>query len=880
MPPSRRTKASKTRAPKGGTLWQKIPWSKVGKIAFWTGLGLALALLASVGLLIGLFAYYGSDPNLPNVAKLKRYRPYQVTRILSSDGKLIGEIAKQRRTLVTRKQIPDLLVKATIAAEDARFFEHEGLDKMGMLRALFANLRAGRYVQGGSTLTQQLVKTIFLSPKKTLRRKIQELILARRLEQAFSKDDIITFYLNQVYYGHGNYGVAEASRYYFGKNVSHIGLSEAAMLAGLVQGPERLSPLRHPKRAKKRQRYVLRRMAELGFITRPQAEKAAQTPIRVVSHRNDGLGACKEIQDQVRARLEADYGKEALLHLGLTVVTSCDTRLQHLAEQAVRKGLDTLEKRRLRYLRRFSKKRWARVLRRFGRRFGAVKTGQTRPGLIRSVDDKAQKLIVDLGKGQVIVPWPKAAVALRRTLAERAAKKAARRARRMRRRRRRRRRKSKTNPPAALAPVKIPAIFRPGQEMWVKIQAPPEGHERGKATWVGPQAAMVVIDPTTRLVRAMVGGRRYRKGDFDRATSAKRQPGSAFKPILYAAALESRRFTPASLLPDAPEVYKLWKPRNAGHKTYLGPVRLRLALAKSLNTVAIKLMSLVGPDRVIDLARRLGIQSKLTKDLSLALGASGVTPLELTNAFATFDASGIHAPPRFLLRIGTQDSEPLKERKQVLAPEVAYIVTSMLTSVIREGTGKRALRLGRPAAGKTGTTNKSRDTWFVGYTPQLVVGVWVGYDDYRRPLGSGESGARTALPIWLAFMKRALKGKPVRSFQQPAGLVVRRIDPKTGLLAPAGMPGIEEVFLEGTEPKETAPKPDEVDPSDLMFGGGLGGVEPAPSKNGPRNVPGPGRSPSGNSPPNRGNAVSRPISQPREPRPAARLSVPHQNTRP
>ncbi len=820
------TKKKRTRSKGGiGDLLRRVPWPKVGRIAMWSALGLGLALLAGVGVLVSLFAYYGSDPKLPNVSRLKNYHPYQVTRILSADGKLIGEIAKQRRTVVGREQIPDLLIKATVAAEDARFFEHEGLDKMGMLRALFANLRAGRYVQGGSTLTQQLVKTIFLSPKKTLRRKIQELILARRLEQAFSKEEIITFYLNQVYYGHGNYGVGEASRFYFGKEVSRIGLSEAAMLAGLVQGPERLSPLRHPKLAKQRQRYVLRRMTELGFITEKQAEKAAAAPIRVVAHRNEAFGSCQEIADQVRKRLEADYGKEPLLHMGLTVVTSCDVGLQKLAEKAVRRGLDRLEQRRLRYLRRFAKKRWKRILKRYAKRFGELKKGKVRPGIVLSTNLTAKTLLLDTGSGKLKVPWPKTAIALYGKMVERATKKAARKARRAARRKRRRRRRRKGARKAAARPqkVEVPPLFRAGQEMWVRISKLPAGDKPGAGRWVGPQAAMVVIDPQTRLVRAMVGGRHYHRGDFDRATSARRQPGSAFKPILYAAAIETRRFTPASLLPDAPEVYKLWKPRNAGHKTYLGPVRLRVALAKSLNTVAIKLMSLVGPDKVVDLAGRLGIQSKLEKNLSLALGSSGLTPLELTNAYATFDASGLYASPRFLLRIGTKDTRTERETTQALSPEVAYVITSMLTSVIREGTGRKALRLGRPAAGKTGTTNKSRDTWFMGYTPQLVVGVWVGYDNYRRPLGHGESGARTALPIWLDFMKKALRKQPIRSFRQPPGVVVRRIDPKTGLLAPAGTPGLDEVFVAGTEPTETAPAPDEVDPSDLMLQGGGGG---------------------------------------------------------
>ncbi len=751
------------------TVWRILKWG------FVAGAGL---VLGGIALLLGMFAYYGSDPNLPDVSRLRNWRPYQVTRLLSAEGHLIAEIYKERRTVVGRDKIPKLLIQATVAAEDARFFQHKGLDKFGMLRAFFANLRAGRYVQGGSTLTQQLVKTIFLSPRKTLKRKVQELILARRLEESFTKEEIITFYLNQVYYGHGRYGVQEAARFYFGKDVSKLTLGEAALLAGLVQSPEHLSPLRHPKAAKKRQRYVLRRMVELGFAGAEEARKAAAAPIRVVANRFPHLATCPEIADQVRRLLEARYGKD-LYRLGLTVVTTCRVKLQKAGRRAVARGLASLEKRRLRYLRRYSKKRWKRVLARYKKRFGRrLEPGQVRPGLVIQADDARRRLLVDTGAGLVSAPYPEHAPK------PRPARNCPRRSRRCR--------------PRPARPA-----FRPGQVFWVRVT---EVGRQAKGHWVGPQAALVAIDPKTREVVALVGGREYRPGDFNRAVQARRQPGSAFKPILYAAALASGKFTPASILVDSPEVFKLWKPANAGHRTYLGPVRLRVALAKSLNTVAIKLMSLVGTDAVRALARKLGIRSKLTGDLSLALGSSAVTPLELTNAYATFDASGFYEPVRFIRRIQQAPEAHVRQGSQVLTPAVAYVLTSMLTSVIREGTARRARRLGRPAAGKTGTTNRSRDTWFVGYTPELVAGVWVGYDTYERSLGHGESGGRTAVPIWLAFMKAALKGRPVRNFPQPPDVVVRRIDPRTGLLAPPDMPdALEEVFVAGTEPKETAP---------------------------------------------------------------------------
>ncbi len=764
--------------------WSLLKWGLVASAGL---------VLAGIAVLLGMFAYYGSDRNLPDVSRLRNWQPYQVTRLLSAEGHLIAEIYKERRTVVSRDKIPKLLIQATVAAEDARFFQHKGLDKLGMLRAFFANLKAGHYVQGGSTLTQQLVKTIFLSPRKTLKRKIQELILARRLEKAFSKEEIITFYLNQVYYGHGRFGVQEAARFYFGKDVAGLSLGEAALLAGLVQSPERLSPLRHPRAAKKRQRYVLRRMVELGFVSAEDARKAAASPIRVVEKRYPYLGTCPEIADQVRRLLRARYGEADLSRLGLTVVTSCRVKLQEAARQAVAKGLSSLERRRLRYLRRYAKKRWKRVLAHYKKRFGSrLERGQVRPGLVVQADDAHRKLLVDTGAGQLTVPYPKTAPKSR---------------------------PARTCPRGKRRCRPRPArpAFRPGQVFWVRItEAGP--HPRGQ--WVGPQAALVAIDPRTREVVALVGGRNAQPGGFDRATRAKRQPGSAFKPILYAAALASGRFTPASILVDSPEVFKLWKPANAGHRTYLGPVRLRVALAKSLNTVAVKLMSIVGTDTVRALARKLGIRSKLTRDLSLALGSSAVTPLELTNAYATFDASGVYEPVRYIRRIEQAPEAPVRHRRTVLTPAVAYVLTSMLTSVIQAGTARRARRLGRPAAGKTGTTNRSRDAWFVGYTPDLVAGVWVGYDTYERSLGHGEAGGRTAVPIWLAFMRAALKGQPVRNFPQPPDVVVRRIDPRTGLLAPPDMTdAIEEVFVAGTEPKKMAPSGNQPRTEDLLLDG-------------------------------------------------------------
>jgi penicillin-binding protein 1A len=772
---ARERKVSGRRADEKKERRLKLTW----KLIKLSAIVVAAGFLIGGGGLLGLFLYHGSDPNLPKVAGIKDFRPLQVTRLLSRKGHVIGEIYRQRRTVVEMKDIPEVLVQATVAAEDARFFEHEGLDKMGMLRAFFANLKAGRYVQGGSTITQQLVKTLFLSPERTMKRKIQELILARRLEQSLSKEEILALYLNQICYGHGRYGVQEASRYYFGKDVGELELAEAALLAGLPQSPAHLSPVNHPKAAAKRRSYVLRRMAELGFISKEAASKISSQPVEVVKDAYPHMGACPEITDQVKRLLETRFGKKALWRLGLRVVTSCDVKKQKAAERAVAEEMSRLDRRQIARVRRYPKERWPRIYAYWKKH----RDSPPEPGKV------ARALVLKpLEDGGAILGLTERMRARLLAVGRDGGK-----------------RKKKRG------------VLRSGMVLSVRLLKEKKG-DLPAARWVGPEVALVSIEPDTRFVRAMVGGRTFGPGKFNRAIFSRRQPGSAFKPVLYGTALASRKFTPATLLPDAPEVFKLWKPTNAGRKEYLGPVRLRRALAHSINTVAIKLMAEVGVDEVREMARRLGIRSRLTRDLSLALGSSGVTVLELTNAFGVFAAHGVYEPPRFIVSISGQKSDERREKKQVLDPAVAYVLTSMLESVVQQGTGRRARRLKRPVAGKTGTTNKSRDAWFVGYTARLVTGVWVGYDDFKRPLGRGESGGRTALPVWLRYMKRALRGEPAEGFSQPSNVVVKRIDPDTGLLAPpSATKAIEEVFVEGTAPTEVAPTEAEVEPAELLL---------------------------------------------------------------
>ncbi|MBW2736855.1 MAG: PBP1A family penicillin-binding protein, partial [Deltaproteobacteria bacterium] len=706
------------------------------------------------------------------------------------------EIAAERRTVVPFARIPKLLVKAVVAAEDGHFYKHRGLDYLGMLRAFFANVRAGRFAQGGSTITQQLIKTYFLTASRTIKRKMQEVILARQLENELSKDEILHLYLNQIYFGHGRYGVQEASRFYFGKDVSQLGLAECAMMAGLPQSPERLSPVKHPKRAKRRQTYVLRQMARHHFISEKVSKKVVQDPIRITRRRKGFLNAAPEYTDLVRARLVEEFGEKKLPTLGTVVTAAVDVKLQVAAREALEEGLRALDRRQgLRHgLRKVKPAKRAKLLRRLAksnkRLEDALKKRRSRVdarnyrGLVVGIKERQQVVEVDLGHRKVSVAMDD----------------------------------KRYNPQGEV----LSRRFAVGDLLRLQATKTAAGDiSYGFAP--GPQGALIAIDPRSGEVLALVGGYRFRPGGFNRALRAKRQPGSTFKPFVYGAALESKRYTPATIVNDTP-IPGGWNPQNFDRR-YRGPMRLRVALAHSVNTIAGQLILALGVDSVRSFAYRMGISSKLSQNASIALGTSEVLPVELASAYATIANGGQRISPFFIKRIGKHDATP-SQRVQVLAPEVAYVLTQMMRSVVEEGTARRARRLGRPVAGKTGTTNEQQDAWFVGFTPQLVTAVWVGYDRRRKGgLGRKETGGRAALPIWVRFMRKALRHQPKLPFAQPPKVVVHRIDPVTGLLAAPNaadaMGAIEEVFVEGTEPKETASTPDQVDPNSLLMGGGL-----------------------------------------------------------
>jgi penicillin-binding protein 1A len=772
---------------------------------------LALGALGAASL-AGMFWFFGADPKLPKISKINDYHPKQVTRIYSADGKLIGEIFEERRRYVALDKVAPVMLQAIIDSEDADFYNHHGLDFSGMVRALLVNIRhGGKSRQGASTITQQVVKTFLLTPEKSMRRKVQEMILARRLESELTKEEILTLYLNQIYFGHGRYGIEEAARFYFGKSSAELVVPEAAMLAGMVQSPERLSPVKHPNEAKGRQDYVLNQMNKHGHLSDADLKKYVDAPIPLRTNPEPALDSAPEVVDLVRAELVKRYGAEQVSRLGIDVQTTIDYDLEVASRQALEAGLEALDARHgyrgpITHLGGDKlDKKLAQLKKELGNAGGPGRTKDGRTvatrednaprgsdsyeAIVLSVDDAAGELVVDLGgwKGAVLLGDP---------LTER-----------------------RYNPEHK----KPSARFAPGDVVEVRL-APDLGTPKSKDVKgalmldAGPQGAVVIIDPATRQVLAVVGGYGFQAGGFNRATRAKRQPGSSFKPYLYAAAIDSGKFTAASVLNDAPEVYDLWKPKNYEAGEFRGPTRLRTALALSINTVAIRLMHDVGPAAVIGIAHAMGISEELPEELSLALGSGVVTPMEHINALASFPAGGVYAAPTLITRIGDSAIAP-PPTSQALRPETAFVVASMMQSVVEEGTAVAAKKLKRKLAGKTGTSNGGRDTWFVGFTPDLVAGVWVGFDDMRA-VGRGETGAKAALPIWIDLMKVALKNRGQKTFKQPAGVVVARVDRKTGKLAAPGEADsetLDEVFVQGTVPTEIATGAGEADPSTFVL---------------------------------------------------------------
>jgi penicillin-binding protein 1A len=764
---------------------------KLLKFALWSFVLVGVLAAGTAGVL-----WYVWSSNLPLISSLREYNPPIITEIYSSDGEVIGRFWDEKRIVISLAEIPRHLIHAFIAAEDARFYEHEGVDIPSIARAFFKNLIARRIEQGGSTITQQVTKSLLLkNPEKTYRRKVREATLSLQIEKAFSKERILYLYLNQIYLGHGAYGVEAAARTYFGKRASEVNLAESAMLAGMTQAPSKYSLLSHFNRAKARQKYVLQRMREEGYITPEQEQEAFKADISVSQDAENPFNTAPYFTEQVRRYLEEKYGRELLYGGGLRVYTTVNVAMQQAAQEALMKGLLELDKREgyrgpIKHLK-AEEVQTFKLEAQVQFEKDPPEVGDVLQGLVEEVDNKKNQIIVSLGKARGILPLSEMKWA----------------------------RKPDPEVPYYATEVKRPGdVLQMGDVVLLRIQetaAAPNPWQVSLEQTPEVQGAVYCMESQNGRVRAMVGGRDFKVSQFNRAVQARRQPGSAFKPIIYAAALDWG-MNPATIILDAPYVStmnpeeEIWRPKNYKEKFY-GPTLFRSAIIYSRNVITVKILKQIGVPYAIAYANKMGIESDLSPDLSLALGSSGLSLEEITKAYLVFANGGKRAAPIYINKIEDRNGRVIEENHAFLAEaiseETAAVMTDLLKAVIQEGTGWRAKALKRPAAGKTGTTNDLRDAWFIGFTPRLVAGVWVGYDD-RRPMGKGETGSRAASPIWLYFMSEVLKDEPAEDFQTPEGVVFAKIDAKTGLLAsPYSEKTVFQAFREGQEPKEPTPKP-------------------------------------------------------------------------
>ncbi len=719
----------------------KKRWNLLSKfILFLLAFIFITSCLAGVFYLILLF-------QLPNIKTLDDYNPPLTTRILSTDGTIIGYLFKEKRILVSLSDLPPHLIQAFVASEDARFFKHGGLDFLSIIRALWKNIWAGEIVQGGSTITQQVTRSLLLSPQKNLSRKIKEAVLAYRLDRNLSKEDILYIYLNQIYLGHGAYGVEAAAQTYFGKKARDLTLSESALLAGLPQAPSRYSPLLHPQRAKERQLYVLKRMAEEGFISESESQAVAETPVFYANAQDPTLTIAPHFTDLVRKYLFQTWGSEFVLKAGLVVQTTLDLSFQKAAQEAVLNGTQAIQSRHI-YTKAIKSVPLDKIDEYCPKLDQPIpKENRKRPGFIDGVVVKidlfAQTAKVCLGQEWTVLPLPQTKASSSQVKGQGDDEGPV---------------KKETPPPAPA--LKVGDV--------VRLRWDPVRYSLTMLDQNQVEGALLCIETRTGSVKALVGGKNYEQTEFNRAVQSRRQPGSSFKPIIYAAALE-KGLTPATVIMDSPIYFRgppAWVPHNFDHK-FLGPTTLRTGLIQSRNIISIKILQRIGISYAIQFAQRLGISSPLYPNLSLALGTSGVSLWEMVTAYNCFPNLGQRVPPYFIQQISDRHGRSIyvypPKAEQVMKTPTAYTMNQLLEAVVKEGTGWRLKALGKPVAGKTGTTNDFRDAWFIGFTPQYTAGVWVGLDDFT-PLGPGETGAQAASPIVLEFFQKALAQIPAQEF--------------------------------------------------------------------------------------------------------------------
>ncbi len=771
---------------------------------------LCIALVSALALVVTIstFLYFSSEiPTIKNIDKVQLQVPL---RVFSREGDLIGEFGDKRRDPLTYDKIPKKLVKAFISAEDDRFFSHIGIDYMGLTRAFLTLLTTGERRQGGSTITMQLAKVLFLSSEKTYKRKLLQVFLAFKIERELSKEQIMELYLNKIYLGNRSYGVGAAAHVYYGKNIKDLTLAQMAMIAGLPKAPSRYNPLVRPKRALSRRNYVLKRMLELGHITQEEYDTAINEEISSTRHKLAVSIDAHYVAEMVRKEMRDKYGDNAYKD-GYAVYTTIRSKHQRAANRALRQTL-------LDYDRRHGyrgplqhkplppdaslKEKEAR-LSEYRRTIGGLEAG-----LVTSVSDRSAE--VYLGDGiDIVLDWEGIKWAKKYISETRKGPRI----------------KSAHD---VLKPGDIIRVEKRPNNKWWLAQVPKVS------------GAIVAVDPKDGAITALVGGFDFfdneNNGKFNRVTQARRQPGSSFKPFVYAAALE-KGHTPATIFHDTQMVLptdqdKDWRPNNDDGRT-LGALRMRKALYLSRNLVAIRILQDIGLNYAFDYVTRFGFSKKqLERNLSFALGTSVVSPLQIVSGYTVFANGGFRVEPYYITRVermtNTKDgvkrqvifrAEPkiacgekcppgVKPAKRVISEQIAYQMTSMLRDVIKRGTGKRALVLKRPdIAGKTGTTNDLKDAWFSGYSKYVAATVWVGFDQVKS-LGYKEYGGTAALPMWVRFMRVALKGKPVALPKLPKGMVTVSIDPKTGLLADSYIKNpILETFRVQYVPKRTAPPP-------------------------------------------------------------------------
>jgi penicillin-binding protein 1A len=768
---------------------------KKRKISFLVVLAwlVALGALAFGTAVAGVLTYYSNQ--LPDFRQITDYKPSLITHVYDRQGEILAEYANERRVWIPFKEIPKPIVQAFLAAEDSHFYEHGGYDPKAIARAMVVNALTHR-TQGASTITQQVAKTYLLSSERTYTRKVKELILSWRIEKAFSKNEILELYLNRIYLGNGSYGIAAAAQTYFSKNLNDLTIGERALIAGMPQAPSRYNPVKHPSAAKARRDIVIRRMQEENYITKAEADSAIAQPVVLnVSPLKQGEDA-PHFAEYIRQMIAKQYGDQALYQDGLSVYTTLDLPMQRKAEQAVYNGLRAFDRRH----------GWHGVVTHI-----ALKDWQSQ--MEKIADDHQQDwrigepaVVLKIGKDSARVGLSGGTEGILPASAIKWTGKAS-----------------------------LTSLLKLGDVIMVK---PDKAKSNGLPTFAleqipSVQGALVAIDVRTGEVLAMVGGLGQGAG-FNRATMAKRQLGSAFKPFVYTAALENN-YTPATTILDAPVVFRMgeneWKPHNYDNKIS-GPTPLRVGLEKSKNLMTVRLAQDVGMKQVGDVTKRLGIPDAIpSTDLSVALGTVDLSLLDVVSAYSVFPRGGNYITPSFMRRVqdaqgvtlyrahaacegclsqlgATPDKFPTVPKlnsRPAISPQVAYQMVSMMQGVVQRGTGYSLNTLGRPLAGKTGTTNDYVDAWFVGYSPDIAIGVWVGYDT-PKSLGSGETGAHAALPIWKEFAEAAFKGMPVTDFAVPDGIEFVKIDADTGLLpGPATRRTLMEAFLTGTAPTQTSP---------------------------------------------------------------------------